>query len=108
MYYIFVYLARNTLKQIKTVSELEKIPGRGREKKFMAYVPPSPHFLATPLIIIIVKKFNKLSSEKPTSCLSKALSKTVASRFDRLRNKIREQQSNENYNRIGLMNFHVF
>ena len=37
MYYIFVQLARNTLKlsrkQIKTVSELEKNPGQGR--KFM-------------------------------------------------------------------------
>ena len=52
MYYIFVYLARNTLKlslkQIKTVSELKKIPGRGLEEKYLL-CPPSPHFLATPL-----------------------------------------------------------
>src|SRR6218665_3770221 len=107
MYYIFVYLARNTLKQIKTVSELEKIPGR-EERKNSCRAPLTSFPGDAIDYYYYCKKFNKLSSEKPTSCLSKALSKTVASRFDRLRNKIREQQSNGNYNRIGLMNFHVF
>ena len=44
---------------------------------------------------------NKLSGEK-TSCLRIALTKTVASRLDRLQSKIQEQQSNDNCNRIGV------
>jgi len=45
MYYIFVYLASNMLKQIKTVSELEKNPGQGQREKIHV-VPLSPHFPA--------------------------------------------------------------
>ena len=42
--------------------------------------------------MIIVKKFNNLSGEKPTSGLRIAHTKTVASRFHRLESKIKEQQ----------------
>jgi len=36
-------------KQIKTVSEHKKFPGRGGEEKFMLCPPHPPHFLATSL-----------------------------------------------------------